>query len=138
MASGLTDAYRKLLLSGIVYHNYYIALYTGAVPTPGSDTVYTTTNEAVGTGYAAGGLSVSGVTESLIGSIAVQDFPDTTFSSVTLTAVTYARIYVWDLGSGIKTTVMIVDFGGAKSTAGGNFVLDFPVSGAATSTIQIA
>ena len=64
---------------------FKVALYTSASTIGAATTVYTATNEAVGTGYTAGGATLTSVTPTLNGITAIVDFADVTISTVTLT-----------------------------------------------------
>lgn len=101
---------------------FKIALYTSAAALDAATTAYTTSNEASGTGYTAGGntLSVTGPTTS--GTTAYVDFADTTWSSATLTA-RGALIYN---SSKANRAVAVIDFGEDKSVAAGDFTVQFP------------
>jgi hypothetical protein len=63
-----------------------LALYTSAATLSAATTVYSTSDEVVGTGYTAGGNTLAGATVSLTGTTAFVDFTDTTWSTATITA----------------------------------------------------
>ena len=65
-----------------------IALYTSSATLNASTTAYTTSNEVSGTGYTAGGttLSSQSVTLDTTNGVAFFDAADPTFSSATITA----------------------------------------------------
>jgi hypothetical protein len=69
--------------------SFKIALYTSSATLDATTTVYSTTNETSGTGYTAGGntLTIGTAPKSdTSGTIAYLDFSDTTWSSSTITA----------------------------------------------------
>ena len=69
--------------------SFKIALYTSSATLDATTTVYSTTNETSGTGYTAGGNTLTIGTapkRDPSGTLASLDFPDTTWSSSTITA----------------------------------------------------
>jgi hypothetical protein len=97
-------------------------------------TAYTTSNEVVGTGYTAGGNTLTNVTPSSSGTTALTDFADTTWSTATITA-RGAMIYN---SSKSNKAVCILDFGSDKTSTAGNFTIVFPVPDASNAIIRIA
>jgi hypothetical protein len=98
ITSALCNSYANELPQGL--HNFQaagdvfkLALYDDAATLNASTTIYTTTNEASGTGYTAGGAIITSVTPVLSGSISILDFADLTFSTMTLNNVRGALIY---------------------------------------------
>ena len=65
---------------------YKLAMYTNSASFNAATTAYTTSNEISGTGYSAGGGTLTNVTPTTSGTTALTDFADLTFSSSTLTA----------------------------------------------------
>ena len=65
-------------------NTFKIALYTSSATLGASTTAYTTSNEVVGTGYTAGGNTLTNVTPTSSGTTAFTDFADTTWSTATL------------------------------------------------------
>ena len=63
-----------------------IALYTSAATLGEATTAYSTSDEVVGTGYTAGGNTLTGASVSLTGTTAFVDFSDTTWTTATITA----------------------------------------------------
>lgn len=95
ITSAVCDSYTQELLSGIHTNTdtYKIALYNSATATlNASTTAYTSTGEASGAGYTAGGMTLSGFATSLDSGVAILDFSDPTWSNATITADT-ALIY---------------------------------------------
>jgi hypothetical protein len=111
-----------------------IALYTSAATLDASTTVYTTSNEVTGTGYTAGGNTLTGATVSLTGTTAFVDFSDTSWSTATITA-RGALIYN---SSKSDKAVAVLDFGSDKISTGGTFTIQFPVNDATNAIIRIA
>ena len=120
-------------------HTFKLAMYTNSASFDASTTAYTTSNEISGTGYSAGGGTLTNVTPTLSGTTALTDFADLTFSSSTLTA-RGALIYNTTAGSGSGTTnvVLVLDFGSDKSSSAGDFTIVFPTADASNAIIRIA
>jgi hypothetical protein len=113
---------------------FKIALFTSSATLGASTTGYTTTNEVVGTGYTAGGntLSVTGPTST--GTTAFLDFADTTWTTATITA-NGALIYN-DTQS--DKAFAVLAFGGDKTSTAGDFTIQFPAYDATNAIIRIA
>lgn len=115
---------------------FKIALYTSSATLDATTTAYTTSNEVVGTGYTAGGntLTVSQVPTST-GTTAWLDFADSTWSSATITA-RGALIYL-DNGT-TNPAVCVLDFGSDKTSTNGDFTIIFPAADSSNAIIRIA
>ena len=92
---------------------FKIALYTSAATLGAGSVAYTTTNEVTGTGYTAGGntLTISANPASS-GTTAFLDFADTTWSTATITA-RGALIYL--ANGGTNPAIAVLDFGADKT-----------------------
>jgi hypothetical protein len=114
---------------------FKLALYTSSATLDATTTAYSVTNEASGTGYSAGGgtLTVSAVPQAS-GTTAILDFADLTFSTATITA-NGALIYN-DTNS--DTAVAVLAFGGDKTSTNGDFTIQFPAFDASNAIIRIA
>ena len=115
---------------------FKIALYTASATLSSTTTAYTTSNEVVGTGYTAGGntLTVSQIPTST-GTTAFLDFADSTWAAATITA-RGALIY---LANGTTNpAVCVLDFGSDKTSTNGNFTVIFPAADASNAIIRIA
>lgn len=115
---------------------FKIALYTSAATLGAATTAYTTSNEVVGTGYTAGGqtLTISQVPTSS-GTTAYLDFADVTWTTATITA-RGALIYL-DNGT-TNPAVAVLDFGADKTSTAGNFTVQFPTADASNAIVRIA
>ena len=111
-----------------------IALYVSAATLSASTTVYTTSNEVVGTGYVAGGNTLAGATVTLSGTTAYVDFSDTTWSTATFTA-RGALIYN---SSKSNKAIAVLDFGADKTVTAGDFTVQFPTNDASSAIVRIA
>ena len=117
--------------------SFKIALYTSSATLDATTTVYSTTNETSGTGYTAGGNTLTIGTAPKIdtsGTIAYLDFSDTTGSSSTITA-RGALIYK---SGGTNPAVAVLDFGADKSSSNSTFKVAFPTASDTTAIIRIA
>ena len=114
---------------------FKIALYTSSASLgPGTGT-YSTSNEVVGTGYTAGGntLSVSTAPTST-STTAFLSFSNTTWSTATITA-NGALIYNSTQGN---KAVAVLAFGADKTSTAGDFTIVFPTADASNAIIRIA
>lgn len=102
---------------------FKVALYTSASTIGAATTVYTATNEAVGTGYTAGGAALTSVTPTLNGITAIVDFADVTISTVTLT---YRKALIYN-STKANRAVAVFDFGSDRVISGGNLIIQMPV-----------
>ena len=114
---------------------FKLALYTNSASFTAATTAYTATNEVSGTGYSAGGGTLTNVTPSASGTTAFTDFADLTFSTATITA-RGAMIYN-DTAAG-DPSVVILDFGSDKTSTAGDFTIVFPTADATNAIIRIA
>ena len=120
-------------------HTFKLAMYDNNASFTAATTDYTATNEVSGTGYSAGGGTLTNVTPTTSGTTALTDFDDLTFSSSTITA-RGALIYNTTAGGGTGTTetVVVLDFGSDKSSSAGDFTIVFPTADASNAIIRIA
>jgi|TARA_R100001129_G_scaffold52808_1_gene36343 hypothetical protein len=120
-------------------HTFKLALFTSSASLGASTTDYSTSNEASGTNYSAGGSALTSVTPTSSGTTALCDFSDLTFSSATVTA-RGGLIYNTTTGGGSSTTdaVIVLDFGGDKTSTAGDFTIQFPTADASNAIIRIA
>ena len=113
---------------------FKIALYTSSATLDATTTAYTATNEVVGTGYTAGGntLTVS-VTPTSSGTTAYLSFSNSSWTTATITA-RGALIYN---STQSNKAVAVLDFGGDKTSTAGTFTIVFPTAAAGTAILQI-
>jgi hypothetical protein len=112
-------------------YNYKIALYTANADLSASTTVYTTTDEVVGSGYVAGGKTLTKVTPSLSGSTAIVTFSNVTWNPASFTT-RGALIY----NATTNAAVAVLNFGEDK-TAANTFTVTFPTADANNAIIRI-
>jgi hypothetical protein len=145
ITSALCTSFKKELLerkhdfNATSGHSFKIALYTSAASLDAATTVYSTSNEVVGTGYTAGGIALTNIDPTSSGTTAFIDFADVTWSSATITAAG-ALIYNTTTDGGASTTnaVAVLSFGGDKTSTNGDFVIQFPVADASNAIVRIA
>ena len=116
--------------------SFKIALYTSSATLDASTTAYSTTNEVSGTGYTAGGNTLTiatNPTSDTDGTVAYLNFSDTTWTSSSITA-RGALIYK---SGGTNPAVVVLDFGADKTTSSETFTVTFPSSSATTAIIRI-
>lgn len=114
---------------------FKIALYTSSATLSAATTAYSATNEVSGTGYTAGGntLTISQVPTST-STTAWLDFADSTWTSATITA-NGALIYNSSQGN---RAVAVLAFGGDKTSTAGDFTIIFPTADSSNAIIRIA
>jgi hypothetical protein len=115
--------------------SYKIALYTSSASLDAATAAYTTSNEVSGTGYSAGGNTLSISTNpTSTGTTAFLSFATTTWSTATITA-RGALIYQ---AGGSTPAVAVLDFGSDKGSSAGDFQITFPTADATNAIIRIA
>ena len=114
---------------------FKIALYTSSATLGAATTAYATTNEVSGTGYTAGGntLTISANPASS-GTTAFLDFADTTWTDATITA---RGALIYKVGGG-NPAVAVLDFGADKTSTAGDFQVQFPTADATNAIVRIA
>lgn len=113
---------------------FKIALYTSSADLGASTTVYSSTNEVSGTGYTAGGNTLTNIDPVTSGTTGFADFADTTWTSATITA---AGALIYNSSQSNKA-VAVLSFGGDKTSTNGDFVIQFPVADASNAIVRIA
>ena len=141
----MCSSFKQELLEGA--HNFKnsggdtfkLAMYTNSSSFNAATTAYTTSNEVSGSGYSAGGGTLTRVDPSVSSTTALTDFSDLTFTNATVTA-RGALIYNTTTGSGSGTTdtVVVLDFGSDKTSTAGDFTIQFPAADASNAIIRIA
>jgi len=116
-------------------NTFKLALYDNSASFTAATTAYTTSNEISGSGYSAGGSALTNVTPTSSSTTAFTDFDDLTFSTATITA-RGALIYN-DTAAG-DPSVVVLDFGGDKTSTAGDFKIVMPTADATNALIRIA
>ncbi len=115
---------------------FKVALYTSAADLSAATTAYTTSNEASGSGYTAGGkvLTIS-VNPTVSLNVAYINFSTVTWTATSLTA-RGALIYKADGVTNPAIATLL--FGEDKTTSNGDFQIEFPLSTAQTAIVRCA
>lgn len=132
----LTTSFKQDLLLGV--HDFAtdtikMALYEASADLGAATTVYSTASEASGTGYAAGGNIMTGVTVLTSGTTAYVDFANTVWDPADFTA-RGALIYN---ASKSNKAIAVLDFGSDK-TATTTFTVQMPANTATSALIRIS
>jgi len=127
-----TTSFKKELYTGV--HNLStntlkIALYTANADLNQDTTVYSATNEVTGTGYTAGGVTLTGVTINSSGFTAYVDFADVVFNA----SVTARCALIYNVTQGNKS-IAVLDFGSDKTST--NFTITMPANTATAALIR--
>lgn len=102
-----------------------IALYTDVASLNAATTVYSATNEASGTGYTAGGQTLTNVVIGISGTMAYVDADNPVWTASTITA-RGALIYNF---SKANRAIGVIDFGANKTSSASDFEIQFPAPG---------
>ena len=114
-------------------YTYKIALYASTATLNETTTVYTTDGEITGTGYTAGGktLTITGLGSDTTNNTAYVSFLDVTWSPANFTTGG-ALIY----NSTTNAAVCVLNFGSDK-TATSTFTITFPTATSTTAVLRI-
>jgi len=127
-----TTSFKKELYTGVhnlVTNTLKIALYTANADLNQDTTVYSATNEVTGTGYTAGGVTLTGVTINSSGYTAYVDFADVVFNA----SVTARCALIYNVTQGNKS-IAVLDFGSDKTST--NFTITMPANTASAALIR--
>jgi hypothetical protein len=141
ITQAMCTSFKQALLDGEMdfssdtAQSYKIALYTSSASLDAATTAYTTSNEVTGTGYTAGGNTLTISTNpTTSGTTAFLSFGTTTWTTATITA---AGALIYQAG-GSTPAVAVLDFGGDKTSTAGDFQITFPTADATNAIIRIA
>lgn len=135
ITTAICNSYKQELLEGVhaSTDTYKIALFTSSATLDKTATAYSTTNEVTGTGYDAGGKTLTGFTSGLSSDTAYITFADPSWTSSTITA---RGCMIYNSSKSNKA-VAVFDFGSDVISVSGTFTIDFPTAGA-SALIRIA
>lgn len=141
ITQAMCTSFKKALLDGEMDFSsdtaqvFKIALYTSSATLGAATTAYSVTNEVSGTGYTAGGntLTIS-ANPTTSGTTAFLDFADTTWAAATITA---RGALIYKDGGG-NPAVAVLDFGADKTSTAGDFTIQFPTADASNAILRIA
>jgi len=135
---GQCTVFKKNCLSGLenfasgTSYVYKIALYTANASLSYATTAYTTTGEITGTGYTAGGKTLTVIVPSSSEQTAYVSFNNVTWNPASFTA-RGALIY----NSTTNAAVAVLDFGADKTTTS-SFTVTFPTASSTTAIIRFS
>ena len=103
---------------------FKLALYNAAATLSNTTTAYTTTEEIDASGsYSAGGGNLTNTGAAGSGVTAYIDFSDLAFTSATISA---------------QAAVMVLDFGGVKTSTAGDFTIQFPTADSSNAILRLS
>ena len=129
-----TTSFKKELYQGIhdlTVDTLKIALYTANADLNEATTAYSTDNEITGTGYVAGGKTITGVTINSSGFTAYVSFDNVVWNPAAFTT-RCALIYN---SSKANRAIAVLDFGSDK-TATNTFTITLPTNNASNALIR--
>lgn len=128
ITTAVCKSYKQEILEGVhaAGDTYKIALYTSSASLDADTTAYASTNEVSGSGYTAGGATLSNFQSGLSGSTSYITFDDPEWDPATITA----RGCLIYNSSKTNKAVAVFDFGGNVSSTNGKFKVDMPAAGA--------
>ena len=132
----LTTSFKQEVLLGVhdlVTDTIKIALYTASADLTASTTVYSSSNEVVGTGYTAGGLVLTSATVLTSGTTAYVDFADAVWPTA---AFTTRGALIYNASKGNKA-IAVLDFGADKSPTT-SFTVQMPANTVSSALIRFA
>ena len=135
---GLTTQFKVNLLSGLenfasgTPYTYKIALYTSLANLGNTTLIYTSSNEIVGSGYTAGGKTLT-VSQVPIGNTSQND-AYISFNNVTWNPASFTTRGALIYNGTTNASVCVLDFGSDK-TAVGTFTITFPTATSTTAVI---
>jgi len=135
----MCTSFKQELFEGIHDFNvagstYNMALYDNTATLTAATTAYTTSGELAAAGnYTTGGNALTNIDPTVDGTTAICDFVDEVWATATFTA--YGALIYKDT---TDESVIVCDFGGAKTATAGDFTVQFPAAAAATAIIRIA
>ena len=137
----LTDTFKQDCLDGAQNlgssgNTLKIALYTSSATLGATTSAYSATNEVSGTGYTAGGatLSSQAVAFDSSNNVAYFDAADPAFTTATITA-RGALIYN---NSKSNASIAVLDFGSDFTSTAGTFTIQLPSAAYNTAIIRIS
>ena len=113
---------------------FKLALYVATANLGADTTAYTSTGEASGTNYTAGGIALTNITPLAANGTGYWSFQNATFSDVTLTC---AGALIYNSTNGNRA-VCVLNFGQTITKTASNLVITFPPMGATDSVLRIS
>ena len=132
----LTTSFKRDILLGVhdlETDTIKMALFLATADLGAGTTMYTTAGETSGTGYVAGGKTLTGVTVLTSGTTAYVDFANLTWDPASFTA---RGALIYNASKGDKA-IAVLDFGSDKTTTT-IFTVQMPANTATSALIRIA
>jgi hypothetical protein len=130
-----TTSFKAELYEGIhdlIDDTIKIALFNANADLTASTTVYSTNQEVTGTGYTAGGNTLTGATVRSSGTTAYVSFDNTSWSGASFTS-RGALIYN---SSKANRSIAVLNFGSDKIVANGTLTIEFPSNDVTSAIIR--
>lgn len=143
IAQTTTTSFRVELFEAVhdfTTDTFKIALYTGTADIGPTTTAYTSVGEASGTGYTAGGNTLTVSTQPTYGNnlygvpTAYIGFANTSWANASFTA---RGALIYNSSKGNKS-VAVLDFGGDKTVTDGTFAVQFPTADPNSAIVRIS
>ena len=134
--TALCTSFKKELFEAVhdfTSDTFKIALYSSSASLDAATTAYSTSNEISGTGYSAGGVTLSVVAPSIDGTMGLVDFGNPSWSNATF-STSGALIYN---SSKSNKAVAVYSFGSNQSVSSANFNITMPAAAAGTAIVRI-
>jgi hypothetical protein len=130
-----TTSFKAELYEGIhdlIDDTIKIALFNANADLTANTTAYSTNQEVTGTGYTAGGNTLTGATVRSSGTTAYVSFDNTSWSSASFTS-RGALIYN---SSKANRSIAVLNFGSDKIVANGTLTIEFPSNDVTSAIIR--
>lgn len=138
--SAICNSFKQGLLEGkfdfssTTSQTFKIALYTSAADLGAQTAAYSTSNEVVGSGYTAGGLTLTiSVFPTVTNGVAYMNFANAAWP---VTSITARGALIYKADGVTNPAIATLDFGQDTTTSGGSFQVEFPLSTAQTAIIR--
>ena len=118
---------------------FKIALYDNSATLGTTTTVYSASDEVSGSGYSAGGNTLTNTGVGISTTTSFTDFSDTSWTSASFTA-RGCLIYSSSSVTGLTTNAAVcaVDFGGDKTVSSGTFTIQFPTNDSSSAILRLS
>ena len=149
ITSAVTNSFKAELLKGLHSFDtsgatpagnvFKIALYDNSATLGTTTTVYSASDEVSGSGYSAGGNTLTNTGVGTTTTTSFTDFSDTSWTSASFTArgcLIYNSSTVTGLTS--NAAVCAVDFGGDKTVSSGTFTIQFPTNDSSSAILRLS
>ena len=140
---GMTTSFKQELFEkvhdfAVAGDTFKLALYTEDADIGSATTVYSATGEVSGTGYTAGGASLTNIAPTSSGQAGYTDFADLTFSTVTFTVASTAprAALIYNSSQGNRA-VAVLDFGFSQLRTAADLVITFPTADSTSAMLRV-